>query len=437
MTEVGTASVPAVLLNKGVMPRGGGTGSSGDFADALQGGSGSIAGKEIVPANAEANSWTDLMAKLSAVLHGATGLAGEEAGAMHLSDAQHGQGEVEPVDTMVLPEVSDPANPAEEVEVAVQQPDAQADAVLSSVPLPPGEAEAIVPGQVFGMEDGASPAGEEALIRSPLLQEAGKQPATRPAGGPSIFIARDEVPAKPSGVLSAENDPNPLEPARQARNAVQSGNIVTEQPSDISKPATAPAQQGAPKITVLGTQNIPAPLAADTASRFIQDLTSSSGLVTTAPARASEVHDHAQPRQTTLQTLKIQLHPAELGTVTANLRLAGEQMQVELRVESAEAYHRLSKDAELIVKAFRTMGYDIDQVTVQQSSSSQTSQRPDGGAGGSQGFFQESGSSHAGTSRNGGRGGANGEFESEMIGAERPDGEMSPHESRSARDLYI
>ena len=43
------------------------------------------------------------------------------------------------------------------------------------------------------------------------------------------------------------------------------------------------------------------------------------------------------------QSLKIQLHPAELGMVTATLRFAGEQLSIELQVENHEAYQRLQR----------------------------------------------------------------------------------------------
>ena len=49
--------------------------------------------------------------------------------------------------------------------------------------------------------------------------------------------------------------------------------------------------------------------------------------------------------------LKIELHPAELGMVTASLRLAGEQLSIELKPETHEAYRRLATDSDAIVKS--------------------------------------------------------------------------------------
>ncbi len=73
-------------------------------------------------------------------------------------------------------------------------------------------------------------------------------------------------------------------------------------------------------------------------------------------------------------TLRIELHPAELGAVTASLRLAGEQLSIELKVETAEAHRRLSADSEAIVSSLRGLGYDIDKVTIVQPAAAATRQ---------------------------------------------------------------
>ncbi|QKC88856.1 flagellar hook-length control protein FliK [Mesorhizobium sp. NZP2234] len=66
--------------------------------------------------------------------------------------------------------------------------------------------------------------------------------------------------------------------------------------------------------------------------------------------------------------LKIELHPAELGMVTAHLRLSGEQLSIELKPETHDAYHRLSSDSEAIVKSLRGLGFEVDKVTIMQPS---------------------------------------------------------------------
>ena len=88
------------------------------------------------------------------------------------------------------------------------------------------------------------------------------------------------------------------------------------------------------------------------------------------PARSAPALDgiHASATHASAQSLKIQLHPAELGMVTATLRFAGEQLSIELQVENHEAYRRLSNDSETIVSSLRDLGYDVERVTVMQPS---------------------------------------------------------------------
>lgn len=68
-----------------------------------------------------------------------------------------------------------------------------------------------------------------------------------------------------------------------------------------------------------------------------------------------------------LNTLTIQLRPAELGSVNAVLRLSGDQLAVELKVETIEAYRQLSESQNAIVKALKGQGYLIEQITIQQA----------------------------------------------------------------------
>ena len=62
--------------------------------------------------------------------------------------------------------------------------------------------------------------------------------------------------------------------------------------------------------------------------------------------------------------LKIELHPAELGAVAASLRLSGEQLSVELKPETVEAYRRLSADADSIAQSLKRLGLAVDSVSV-------------------------------------------------------------------------
>jgi len=122
------------------------------------------------------------------------------------------------------------------------------------------------------------------------------------------------------------------------------------------------------RANVVAEQSFPAPAAyaiSRTASELVGALAADPGWRQAAaapaplaqPAPAVAVPAHA---------LKIELHPAELGVVTASLRMAGEQLSIEIRPQTGEAYRRLSADSEAIVRSLRGLGFDIDRVTVLQ-----------------------------------------------------------------------
>ncbi len=143
-----------------------------------------------------------------------------------------------------------------------------------------------------------------------------------------------------------------------------------QQSSDKDK-ASAESLSGrdaapAPRITIVSQQNIPAPTAS-TAVVLVETI-AASDLLEPAVTKFSFDAIHASGSPASAQSLKIQLHPAELGMVTATLRFAGDQLSIELKVENQEAYRRLSSDSDIIVNSLRDLGYDIDRVTVIQPS---------------------------------------------------------------------
>ena len=78
-----------------------------------------------------------------------------------------------------------------------------------------------------------------------------------------------------------------------------------------------------------------------------------------------------------VNTLKIQLRPDNLGDVTATMRLSGDQLSVDLKVQTSEAYRQLHADQSHMVEALRAQGYQVDNITV--SLSSNADQQSDGG----------------------------------------------------------
>jgi flagellar hook-length control protein FliK len=192
----------------------------------------------------------------------------------------------------------------------------------------------------------------------------------------------------------------------------------------------------APRVTVLAQQSIPAPMP-QTSVVLVESIAASDLL---QPARSAPALDaiHASATHASAQSLKIQLHPAELGMVTATLRFAGEQLSIELQVENHDAYRRLSNDSETIVSSLRDLGYDVERVTILQPSLATASAgRSDTGASmpSPQGRAAEQfGSGAAG----GGNGGSGGRQPGEGGNAGR-NGQSSPTAAREQQGsgLYI
>lgn len=258
-----------------------------------------------------------------------------------------------------------------------------------------------------------APDGSDAPVKQ--TQQMGASPEGR--GVPTGPDARTAVDvARPSRTQDASGDQHlRVTPSQAATSQVQVTATATSDGAgrfiggsrgerDASPaPRRGEPQPAPPRVTVLSQQAAPAPVAG---------LAPVWGVNTGAIVSAiSAQHDlrpvpgvPAMPGSMTAQpvrSLKVQLHPAELGVVTANLKATGEQLSVELQVESQEAYHRLSADSDAIVKSLRAIGYDIDRVSILQPQAAATATaRSDISGGGS--FSRDSSSLQSGNSGGGG-----------------------------------
>ena len=162
-------------------------------------------------------------------------------------------------------------------------------------------------------------------------------------------------------------------PAAQAANSTSSGEASSSQ-SRATLALQGQAAQLAGKVDVVGFSAAMAPSPGQTLS------VTSAGVVAAIDAEptwrqalvgtASLGATPGTAAQSGTSTLKIQLNPLELGMVTARLTVAGEQLAIEIQVQSSDAHKRLSSEHDAIVKALRAVGYDVDRVTIQQSPSS-------------------------------------------------------------------
>ena len=134
-----------------------------------------------------------------------------------------------------------------------------------------------------------------------------------------------------------------------------------------------------------------------------------------APAQQLTQTGLSQPGQT-LHTLKLQLNPVSLGSVTAVLKLTGDDLSVEIKVQTAEAYRQIKEDNQSMLKALRAQGFGVEQISVQHvagpdRASSQTPQQgfqasqQGTGSNDAQSSGRESGRNNAGQQGTGNQGG--------------------------------
>ena len=139
-----------------------------------------------------------------------------------------------------------------------------------------------------------------------------------------------------------------------------------------------------------------------------------------------------------MRELKIQLHPLELGVVTAHLRTVGEQLSVELQVDNHEAYHRLSADSDAIVKSLRSLGFDIDTVSIQQPQAAAAAVARSEASAGTGSFSRDTPSFQPGNSGSGGeRFGGQTSGRGERGGGQGNDSAQPKSQDRAGSSLYI
>lgn len=65
-----------------------------------------------------------------------------------------------------------------------------------------------------------------------------------------------------------------------------------------------------------------------------------------------------------VHSLKLQMTPHDLGTVTATLKMIGDQLHVHLTVETRAAQRQLSEDSSGMLDSLRSQGFTVDQVSI-------------------------------------------------------------------------
>jgi chemotaxis protein MotD len=171
----------------------------------------------------------------------------------------------------------------------------------------------------------------------------------------------------------AENVPG-LSSAERLRAALAA--MVREPGGAEARPAAGvDVEANAPAFSIIESRKFLGVATGQTAvASVVSAVTENAGwnaMLREAPATAATTLNTAR---NAANTLKIQLSPVELGTVTATLKMSGGNLSIELQVETIEAYRQLSSDQHSLVRALRGHGYDIEQVVLHQPPSGERGQ---------------------------------------------------------------
>jgi hypothetical protein len=208
--------------------------------------------------------------------------------------------------------------------------------------------------------------GSDAISVTGSPQEAGIDPDQLLPDQPSNQIPRAVLSGgqrRPSdSAMKSPEGPLAITPASVEKNAGSEEHIEslpvekieTFKPSSLEGKHEEP--QGLPPATLHRLTNALGhevkALTADASIRFAQsDRTPQSISI-----KASE---------SALRVLNLQLHPAELGTVTVKMKLAGDALEMELHVEKEETAQLLRHDSEKLSALLRGSGYRPDVVSIQ------------------------------------------------------------------------
>jgi len=126
-----------------------------------------------------------------------------------------------------------------------------------------------------------------------------------------------------------------------------------------------PASTTVETVTVIDARRFLAPVSSNNAASITAAMVGDSEWISAMSPGSELANAATQSSQgKVVNTLKIQMNPIELGSVTATLKLTGEELSVQLTVENHAALQKLTKDQDEILKALRAQGLTVDQVQI-------------------------------------------------------------------------
>jgi chemotaxis protein MotD len=148
--------------------------------------------------------------------------------------------------------------------------------------------------------------------------------------------------------------------------------VIADKKAGLDDTAAASTNAKVENISVLDARRFLAVAGQDNSSAVTQAISQDKDWSSALSSRS--LTDDSSTSQATgkvVNTLKIQMHPLDLGQVTATMHLRNDELTVSLRVQTGEAYRQLNQDQDKMIDALRSQGYAVDQITVQLVSTNQ------------------------------------------------------------------
>ncbi|MBP1853132.1 flagellar hook-length control protein FliK [Rhizobium halophytocola] len=252
---------------------------------------------------------------------------------------------------------------------------------------------------IIGKADDAA-AAQAATALKPVATDDAKGAKTKvadaDAAGKSGNLASD-LSKLLAGDPDVDGDTQAPETAAETKGtefkAIRLDRLATSpdgQPRDRDGAGASAPGNSTPTVGVLESRRYIAPVSTSNVANLAAAMNGDRDWVN---ALRSGAIDSATMPDTTgkvMNSLKLQLNPIDLGSVTATLKLTGDTLNVQLTVENSAAYRKLSDDHSEIVKSLRSQGYAVDSVQISISSTDRS------GAGSNQMSGQQQGQQQAG-----------------------------------------
>ena len=217
-----------------------------------------------------------------------------------------------------------------------------------------------------------------------------------------IILAADNIPAKETGVVKVAE----IIEVAQKDKPEKNGEIEPKQKIETSVPSNSAvgAKSSEPLSTVL-LSNLVNQMSqlSPPAKSILTAIHENANWAKQSSAAVVRTMAQVQKSGAVLQSLHVQLHPVELGSVNLKLRLVQGQMRIDVTVENDAAYQALIADQDGLMNTVRSMGYKIESLSISnpngQSSlmGQENNQKGDAATGNSKGSNDAYGESDEGT----------------------------------------